>query len=428
MKKIFKKIFSIGFVFLLLGSCEDRLEDLKFKLNPKKSYEYVAKWVYEFLEKRYSFWGNNPEYGEIDNFDMFQKYYHDHEKDFKKPMHFLTRLKLFSNWISSLSDGHLRLTFFNPIKDLDYLTIRPKKKISTTPYKIDYATYDDNLQKTNPGFRVIKKISHKEEDEQIDLLCGTFSNDILYLGFSGFLSKKNPNPINDFLFKEFPSLFEGKNYSNKIIIDLRGNLGGYSYTKILFSFLFTGDTNTIYGYEKKRISIDPKAQKGSWEKIDLLFTTESLKEALSSLFHKTSNFYHNVINKICNAELVILIDSNSASAAEFTAACIRQRPNGRVMLVGERTKGMFSYISVAPEDQRKPYEGGTFLFKEQGEKIAKLEIGTGICRFGPGEIEGTGISPHLTISGHQTQVEKALELLTNKTVADRSPAPPIPLP
>ena len=180
----------------------------------------------------------------------------------------------------------------------------------------------------------------------------------------------NANSANDFrkALREF--IFAG---TNKLILDLRGNPGGY---------------------------LSAAVDMASWFlPVGKIVARERFADG-KEILHRSKGY--DIFNK--NLKMAVLMDSGSASASEILAGALRD--HGIAFLVGEKTFGKGSVqevINITPE---------TFL---------KITIAKWLTPSGK-SIDGEGLEPDYEVkitekdidSGKDPQLEKAIELLNKK--------------
>jgi C-terminal processing protease CtpA/Prc len=123
--------------------------------------------------------------------------------------------------------------------------------------------------------------------------------------------------------------------------------------------------------------------------------------------------------------IVLMIDTETASAAEVFAAALKD--NARATLVGMPSfgKGTVQYplrlVTLDDADPKRPGKSGTVRVT-----IAKLIAPRG------GPINGVGITPHFLEADYTVQlglaVEKAIDLLPGSMMMRPEPVLPAPLP
>lgn len=160
--------------------------------------------------------------------------------------------------------------------------------------------------------------------------------------------------------------------SNKLIIDLRGNPGGYLEAAIDIASMFL-----------------PK---------DAVVVTENFGAKGGEVIHRSRGY--NVFTKL--PKIVVLVDRGSASASEILAAALKE--NGVATLVGEKTFGKGSVqelVQLTPETSLKVTVARWYT--PNGESLSNGGIKPDI------EVVPTKES---LAAGRDIQFEKAVEILT----------------
>ena len=359
------------------------------------------------MRSRYSFWDvGSSEKGDKDSFEEFENYYHSNKRKFKS-ITITDAVNLFQNWINDLSDRHFSVAITDPVTLKEYI-LSPRNKRIKNKESINYSTYQEDLKKF--GFNLIENKTYNFNPKRPShILFGDFTSinrnkKILYLAFSNFYYEDN-------LKKTLEKYWLYLNETQKVggtIIDLRNNLGGNPFFANILCYLFTGADKNIGGVQDKplgtikfRTDVNPKAPKSPDQEIKIKSSLLNISQ-FSDLAKLTSlkNLY-----KTHNTPLVILIDGNTASTAEYFSSALRQR--NKVTLVGKNTLGQFS-----PPRALNPqtYEGGQFELYGGGMKI-KVIIANGVMEYKKCEIEGEGIFPDIYVDGNDAQIKKALEII-----------------
>ncbi|MBD3270641.1 PDZ domain-containing protein [Candidatus Peregrinibacteria bacterium] len=201
--------------------------------------------------------------------------------------------------------------------------------------------------------------------EKIDLKSihgEIIENDILYIRIDQFTE----NSLNEF--KNTIETLEYKNYS-KLILDLRNNPGGYldSTREIMNYFLQKGETEFF--------TID----------------SDKIKREFNSKGPGTLRDY----------EIIVLINSGSASAAEILAGALQD--HGIATVIGETTFGKGSVQELTEYDD---------------QSVLKLTVGKWLTP-NQNDISGSGIAPDIEIklditkqrTGEDNQLEEAIRRL-----------------
>lgn len=184
---------------------------------------------------------------------------------------------------------------------------------------------------------------------------------------------------------------EAKGNIRAIVLDLRGNPGGYLLQANLLSGLFIKEGNIALQKDREG--------------------TEMKLRAVSFLLKKLGNSQGNrrLVKAFYERPLVLLVDGSSASAAEAVTAALKDRE--RATVIGTRTwgKSMYFYSHVLSTGGMLTVVGGNF--------------------YGPKGIEhhGVGIEPHLVVererTGEDRQLAAALVELDKLLVNEKEPFP-----
>jgi C-terminal processing protease CtpA/Prc len=253
--------------------------------------------------------------------------------------------------------------------------------------------------RTRPPIVEPKPLSHAMVAPGVGLLRVTYFPGELGIGFANAL-----DPV-------MISLKESG--ANRLIIDLRGNIGGGLGLARLASYLCPGQIPIGYsltpgrlrkGYKKEDLPSVPMPQ----TRLGLLWTLGRFTFRDKSLFLLTQGLgpqpYHN--------KIVLIVNEWTNSAAEMVAGFAAE--NGLAMLVGKKTAGNVL---------------GAANFKVGSGYWVRLPIfgwytSKGEC------LEGKGVSPHVLVDvdpcqlnvGVDQQMNKAIELLTELKNSSRLPA------
>lgn len=172
--------------------------------------------------------------------------------------------------------------------------------------------------------------------------------------------------FNDKALQDFENIvnsnLKSETINDAIIIDLRQNYGGTldSYEKIMSYFI---KNNEILYYKKQ-------------------------KESLESI-------YSNKVNSLSFKKYIILVDNNTASAAELMAASFKELLNAQI--VGSKTYGKGSIQSVINLNDN------SYLYVTDKEYLTSKK----------NKIDGIGITPDFIINDYNEQYEKAILLSNN---------------
>lgn len=148
-----------------------------------------------------------------------------------------------------------------------------------------------------------------------------------------------------------------------LVLDLRGNLGGFLLEGIYVAEEFAQASGALMLYEREKGGDHPR------------YTTRR--------------------GFLAGVPTVILIDRNTASAAELVAGAARFLGKGKVVLVGTRSfgKGMI---------QMRTAVGNLYLFLSVGEYLIPLAGGRGL------RVEGIGLFPDHLAPSPKGEVDYAL--------------------
>jgi C-terminal processing protease CtpA/Prc len=243
--------------------------------------------------------------------------------------------------------------------------------------------------RTRPPMVEPKSLSHKMVAPSIGLLRVTYFPGEMGIGFANALDM------------EMRSLKESG--ASRLIIDMRGNIGGGLGLARLASYLCPGQIPIGYsltpgrlrtGYKKEDLPSVPMPR----TRIALLRTLGRFAFRDKSLFLLTQGLgpqpFHN--------KIVLLVNEWTNSAAEMVAGFVAE--NGLATIVGKKTAGNVL---------------GAAIFKVGGGYWVRLPVfgwytSKGEC------LEGRGVSPHVEIevepgllnAGIDQQMNEAIEILT----------------
>lgn len=291
---------------------------------------------------------------------------------------------LFREISKELIDGHFLIQFNNNlIKDSIINPVQIKKRLTSQFYtQRDYLFADTNY--LDNGF--LHRADNDFSINGVPLLvtCGKIKDSILYFSCNQFklkksyfsLSTKSIRSVVDFFFNNVNTSFTT---FNKVIIDVRGNLGGDILDlAFLFERLFEG--NQQYGSVQYKIGPN-RFDFSSW-----------LPVYISGIRAKS----------LQPLKVVILADKNSASLSEIAIQLVKSRKEN--LFVGDTTYG----ASGATFDQQF-FNSGSFVVSN----FMSVELSATRFKSLQGHLfEGVGIVPdfNITVSNQQLALKKDLVL------------------
>lgn len=297
----------------------------------------------------------------------------------------------FKEMTAGLSDSHYSLSFRSPYL-ADSAMISPavdrvmKRPDYHPPISLGHFYNRLPVKYLDPGYK--RGLVYTADGGYI-AVTGTIKNDILYFYFSGFaleaLYNNEPNPVKTVI-QEFFDLLKTKQNIKGLIIDVRGNPGGYlNDLKFLFSKLVTQPLHFAYTRGKSgngRLDYTP------W--IPAIVTPA--KDA-----------------REIKGPVIALGDIHSVSMAELTTMAVKAMPNGK--FIGERTWG-----GNGPLIGNNFYNGGQF----STAFISSVYTSSLMLKYIDGNVyEGKGFPPDIEVkydkpaldAGNDLQLERAISTI-----------------
>ncbi|MBR2649527.1 MAG: hypothetical protein IKD55_11845 [Sediminibacterium sp.] len=373
------RLFLIIFVLVLALSCKKEPEIIARSNNEDFSEIFNSFW--SKVNQYYVFW-------DIEKTKWDEIYYTYSPKFTQLNINDANDVKasvaLFREISKELIDGHFLIQFNNNlIKDSIINPVQIKKRLTSQFYtQRDYLFADTNY--LDNGF--LHRADNDFSINGVPLLvtCGKIKDSILYFSCNQFklkksyfsLSTKSIRSVVDFFFNNVNTSFTT---FNKVIIDVRGNLGGDILDlAFLFERLFEG--NQQYGSVQYKIGPN-RFDFSSW-----------LPVYISGIRAKS----------LQPLKVVILADKNSASLSEIAIQLVKSRKEN--LFVGDTTYG----ASGATFDQQF-FNSGSFVVSN----FMSVELSATRFKSLQGHLfEGVGIVPdfNITVSNQQLALKKDLVL------------------
>ena len=383
MKRIIRTISILLLILIAAASCRNQT-------IPDYEYETPTTWAGLFdifwmkMNTNYLFWNLEYEKG-LDWDDVYTEYHDDFEKlgaitdnsnrsEDEQKSNTQTAYRFFFDIVKDLSDGHYNLqmtdTEGNEISispdiirimrslNIDDDTIFQLAAMSSDKRHeqeeyISYTKHESYVENTLNIAKHSFGITNTSESQNshtvtgltnsydfsemtfydlsdLVVLYGKSSDDIVYLGFSGFSFAGVPSNLSSILY-DFYSMLSG---AKGVIIDLRGNGGGsVSDIPTLWSSFITEDTGTVHFADTRRKSGDNRMDYGPWAAFELFPRSQY-----------TGDFYLDIppVSFDKDIPIAVLHNSGSVSCAEFSVMffrALRQFYGYNVKTFGSATAG-----------------------------------------------------------------------------------------
>lgn len=383
MKRTIRTISILLLILIAAASCRNQT-------MPDYEYETPTTWAGLFdifwmkMNTNYLFWNLEYEKG-LDWDDVYTEYHDDFEKlgaitdnsnrsEDEQKSNTQTAYRFFFDIVKDLSDGHYNLqmtdTEGNEISispdiirimrslNIDDDTIfqlaaMPSDKRHEHDAYISYTKHESYVENTLNIAQHSFGITNTSESQNshtvtgltnsygfsemtfydssdLVVLYGKSSDDIVYLGFSGFSFAEVPSNLSSILY-DFYSMLSG---AKGVIIDLRGNGGGsVSDIPTLWSSFITEDTGTVHFADTRRKSGDNRMDYGPWAAFELFPRSQY-----------TGEFYLDIppVSFDKDIPIAVLHNSGSVSCAEFSVMffrALRQFYGYNVKTFGSATAG-----------------------------------------------------------------------------------------
>lgn len=298
---------------------------------------------------------------------------------------------------ANLIDGHFYVMI--PFSDTTYIFQPSSEKIINRPgYHNSYniGGYLTALNKMRTDLRLtndtIMLYTDESDGTQVWGAAGVIDGDIIYLRFSNFFFSQylgSDNPV-DRLYRRYDDMID--NYPNVkgVIIDVRGNGGGYLADMPLILGKLT-EERTLMFYTR---------MKNGTGRLDY---TPWTPEYLDPVERKRS----------LDVPVVALADLYSVSMGEMMPMAVRTLPKG--IVIGERTYGGTGQL-VSDNSAFEKYYGGYFAI---GGKMVVHTTMTMTKDVNGVNHEGIGLTPDIEVpydeetieSGIDNQLERAVEYI-----------------
>ena len=364
MKRIIRTISILLLILIAAASCRNQtIPDYEYKTPTTWAELFDIFWMK--MNTNYLFWNLEYEKG-LDWDDVYTEYHDDFEKlgaitdnsnrsEDEQKSNTQTAYRLFFDIVKDLSDGHYNLqmtdTEGNEISispdiirimrslNIDDDTIFQLAAMSSDKRHeqeeyISYTKHESYVENTLNIAKHSFGITNTSESQNshtvtgltnsydfsemtfydlsdLVVLYGKSSDDIVYLGFSGFSFAGVPSNLSSILY-DFYSMLSG---AKGVIIDLRGNGGGsVSDIPTLWSSFITEDTGTVHFADTRRKSGDNRMDYGPWAAFELFPRSQY-----------TGNFYLDIppVSFDKDIPIAILHNSGSVSCAEFSVMFFR---------------------------------------------------------------------------------------------------------
>ena len=426
--KFFKIFFSIAVLAAITSSCR---KDMPVYNRPNDYLRGDAASAFESfwtgMNSNYIFWGVDPtDWDAV--YDIYQPKFArldiDEEEDIVKLYEYL------SDITKDLVDGHYSIKFNDDIRDFLINAGYNPNIIPSDSRHIKNGTYRNGIVLSQ---YIFKQLPHKYlsdtlrglaivDDNPLYMLLGSVNNtagkDICYFYLSGFAITGYLNKPNDYgapghapidvILEALASALASPSLDG-VIIDLRGNGGGYTDDlNILWGSLLTGKP-FVAGYNRHKIG---EGRLDYGPKVPVVIRPNA---ELNNNFNIPTN-PHPV-----TAPIVVLADVNSVSCAEISTMALSHLPNG--YFVGETTWGGQGVL-LNNDNALIIHSGGTFnnfLMKLVYTPYRSFECVNG------NSYEGKGFSPKDAPRGYEVkhnaaaiaagddpQLEKAIEIIINR--------------
>jgi hypothetical protein len=298
-------------------------------------------------------------------------------------------VSLFRSISGELIDGHCTIRFtksiimdsiINPVQDR-------KKRTNSFYFPVNYLSVDTNY--LDKGFIFKADNNFSLNGVPLTVVSGKINDSILYFSCSQFMTRrsffsntnKSVKPAIDFF---FDGLDGNSKPFNKVIIDLRGNLGGDTED---LTFLFEKLYSNIqyYGYTQYKIGPN-RFDYSPWLPV---FIEGKRNSKLSQL------------------KIIVLADRNSASLSEIVVQLVKS--DVRNTFVGDTTYGATGVLLDNPL-----FSGGSFKvqdFMYVALSASRFKSINGIL------FEGKGIEPDFNITINSQQLALKKDLCLEKAIS-----------
>ena len=372
------------FLVLLTFSCRKEFPKVNDPANDNSATNFKSSFeqFWNGINNNYIFWDTDPT-----DWDEVYKHYHPlfTQLDIEKETDVKTAHLYFKEMTSTLIDCHLNLIFndyFN-LSDINPAWER-KKNRPDFHYPIQRTTYFASV--FNNYCDLGSKVMGSENGFMI--VSATIDQGILYLYFSQFqLSDSKAGAVKQAL-ENFFNVLRNTTDIKGVILDLRGNNGGYlADLNLLMGRMIDKQLNV--GYTRCKTG-DGRLDYSPW--IPAYIT--SMPDA----------------RKI-TAPIVVLADMYSASMAEITIMAVKSLPNG--YFIGEQTWGAQGpLIDVSAKFNSGIFECRPFF------KTVTISSHT-LKDLNGKQYENIGLTPDIEVkhnqqalnAGKDTQLERAIELI-----------------
>lgn len=296
---------------------------------------------------------------------------------------------LFREISKELLDGHFSIRFTNNfIKDSIVNPVQDRKKMAAGFYsQKDYLNADTNY--LDKGFFHLADNNFSINGVPLLVTSGKIKDSILFFSCNQFKLKKSyfsssaksVKNVIDFFFNNLSANFVSL---NKVIIDVRGNLGGdISDLTFLFEKLF--DSNQTYGYFQYKIGPN-RLDFSPW----LLANISGTRSLNLRPF-----------------KIVILADKNSASLSEIAVQLVKSRKEN--FFVGDTTYGASGAIFSERFFNSGSFEVTNFMSVELSATRFKSLQGS--------LFEGVGVFPDFNVSVSNQQLALKKDLILEKAIS-----------
>jgi len=371
------------FIFLLLVGCEKNAKNPDSKDAAITTFGDMFDRFWSEMDRNYAYWDmEETDWDEV--YTVFAPRFA--KLDLQDPLDKRKSVSLFREIVSGLRDSHLSIGFLD--SDLRDSAIYPAGDRRKDGYARDFHHLHDryfHAGLTEARFRFVENGG----ENVLFSRFGRTESGILYFGLNAFHVARALRTSHEPTMAVMDSLdFYLKNaeQSKGLIVDLRGNRGGdLADLNVLFGKLALAPADIGFLRYKNG---DGRLDHTPWIK--------------TTLYPKGQNTY--------SKPIVVLVDSQTTSAAEIFAMAIRCLPNGHV--VGERTWGATAFLSPGIAFGYGGFQVGGFL---------DVKLSGGQFRYIDGQVyEGIGFPPDMASAfdaslyqaGTDNQLEDAIGFLT----------------